>query len=333
MHSVSRYSAGLAFLVLALSACGDDGGNNNADSGPVDARPPDAQPAPDALRIDAMPTGNACDRVDLVFALDGSSTMREEIMALVQEGFPAAVTRLREIGGGVEDYRVGVLDACPLQANFHSIGDDPESSNREDSIDCMFQGGEPWMDFDSTALEQEFACVANVYTGDYDPDGVYNEVCTGSMEDEERPIKTAIEALTTFAAAGQPNEDFLRDDALLVVVAISDEDEERARFTELEAPEYAQELYDGLVAAKGEVGRMVFLGIGGGPPENEGESGGCTSAEGAYGEADEAAVIRLTTELFIAEERGVFWDLCQGSIEDGLAQAMDIVESICTQID
>lgn len=332
MQSISRYSAGLVILVLAMSACGDDGGDDgNGD--PVDARPPDAQPAPDAVRYDAMPMGNACDRVDLLFALDGSSTMREELQALVQEGFPATVTRLRDIGGGVEDYRVGVLDACPLQANLHTIGDDPESSNREDSVDCMFQSGEAWMDFDSTALEQEFACVANLYLGDYDPDGEYRVVCTGSGEDEERPIKTAIEALTTFSEPGQPNEGFMRDDALLLVVAISDEDEERLRFSDLNAPDYAQELYTDLVAAKGDVKRMVFLGIGGGPETEDNPDGGCSSADGAYGEADDAEVIRLTTELFVAEDRGVFWDLCDGNIEDGLEQAMNILAEICTQVD
>jgi hypothetical protein len=41
----------------------------------------------------------------------------------------------------------------------------------------------------------------------------------------------------------------------------------------------------------------------------------------------------LSTDRFIAQQRGLFWDRCQGMLEDGLSQAMAIIESACGELD
>ena len=46
--------------------------------------------------------------------------------------------------------------------------------------------------------------------------------------------------------------------------------------------------------------------------------GGGSDCEGVYGSADEATRLREITRLFEVHDRGVFWDLCQGRLEDGL---------------
>jgi hypothetical protein len=104
-----------------------------------------------------------------------------------------------------------------------------------------------------------------------------------------------------------------------VIVAITDEDEQPAPVNQT-----AQEVFNRLVATKfNDPKRIVFLGIGGGQP------GGC---DGAYGQADEAIKLRQITDLFIAQDRGVWWDLCDGNLEDGLDEAFEIISRACDEL-
>jgi hypothetical protein len=240
------------------------------------------------------PPGSGCRRVDLIFAVDNSSSMQEEKQAMRDDVFPAFATALLAVGGGLEDYRVGVLDACPDPANYHTRGAAGE---------CNFSTGTNWMESSSPDLVGEFQCVGDIYSGDMN--------CAGNSDDEQ-PASAAAASMEPPYATGA-NAGFLRDDALLVVVAITDEDEQPI------PAQSAAEVYDRLVAAKGgEVKRMVFLGI-----------GGSQSCDGVYGSADQAQTLRELTDLFIAQSRGVFWDLCQGQLEDGLTEAMQVIEQAC----
>jgi hypothetical protein len=113
------------------------------------------------------------------------------------------------------------------------------------------------------------------------------------------------------------NDGFLRNDAVLVVMAITDEDEQPVPGAS------AQQVFNRLVTAKGgDVKRMVFLGVGG--------QSACT---GVYGTADRANMLIELTNLFIAEERGVFWDLCVGELEDGLEEAMQVIQQACDEFE
>lgn len=282
-------------MALAITVgCGGGGGTGEY---------PDAGDGRDAVATaDAPPFRSTCKRVDLVIAIDASTSMREEIAALSNDVFPRMAEELYDIGQGLEDYRIGVLDGCPSPANFHTRGS---------SGDCEFQSGEVWMDSHSTALTQEFTCVSNMYTDDIG--------CSGDDDDDERPAWAAYSALTP-PFLDEQNAGFLRDDAVLVIMAITDEDEETFddEFT-------AQEIYDNLVSIKGNLDKMVFMGIGG--------ATACNSAQGAYGSAMQADTLKAVTDMFIAQDRGVFWDLCTGRLEDGLAQAMMVIEAACVVVD
>lgn len=319
MRKVSSIVFGLAF---AVGACGGDGGGDN--EGTIDASAPDATPVTiDAQNADARrPSGNACDRVDIVFAVDASSTMREEVAELSANVFPQLLMRLRAIGNGNEDYRVGVLDTCPVNANFHTLRDNdtPEGES------CNFESGQPWMDTNSSDLEGEFTCAAQIYIGDYvreEDGGVVGVDCTSDNDDEQPGKSIAVALSPDYLGPGGDNEGFLRDNALLLMVGITDEDE-----TPLDEPNgedaYIQSLYDELVAVKGDVNRMVFMGVGG--------SMGCEDDNG-YGAQREARRLRKLTDHFITAERGVFWDLCDGQLEDGLAMAMEVIERTCLQVE
>ncbi len=240
----------------------------------------------------------ACKKVDLVISVDNSSSMKEEKQAMSNTVFPAFAQALRKVGGGLESFRVGVTDACPLPANFHTRG----VANV-----CNFQGGKTWMESSSTALEDEFRCVGDIDSRD--------STCTGSNDDEQ-PASTAAKALEPPMSTTGPNAGFSRDDAVLVVMAITDEDEQP---TPAQPP---QQVFQRLIAVKGgSAKRMVFLGI-----------GGAKSCSGVYGSAKEAVQLKALTDLFIAQGRGVFTDLCAGKLEDGLTQAVQVVQTACEQL-
>ena len=240
----------------------------------------------------------ACKHVDVVIAVDNSSSMQEEKQSLRDVAFPGFASALINIAGGLDDFRVGVLDACNTPANFHTRGVGGA---------CNFAGGNVWMDSSSPNLVSEFKCVGDIDSADM--------MCSGD-NDDENPTTSATAALEPlWMGAGKPNEGFLRDDAVLVVVAITDEDEQPVPGAN------AQEVYDRLVAVKGDVKKMVFLGI-----------GGATSCDVVYGSAKEATKLKAVTELFINQQRGVFWDLCQGNLDQGLTQALTVIESACEDL-
>ncbi len=281
----------LVLGLLMVSGCGD--GTNGGTIGTYTGGGGDGGNSDDGNGDDDASPRQGCKLVDLVFAVDGSGSMSDELEAMSSDVFPAFATALRSVGGGLADYRVGVLDACPDPANFHTRG--TSTSN------CNFESGETWMTSNSSDLNGEFACVGDIYQDDVGCDG---------NNDDEQPASAAATALE-----GNVNPGFLRNNALLVVVAITDEDEQPSPF------QAAFEVYERLVAVKGDVKRIVFLGIGG--------MSGCT---GPYGTADRANKLIDITNLFIAEQRGVFWDLCSGMLEDGLTHAMEVIEQACDEL-
>ncbi len=225
-------------LVAGLAAfgagCGDgnlgdddgggdgDGGSSSGDGGDnefVDAASPET-----------------CKHVDVLFSVDPSGSMTEELTAMSGDVFPDFAAALIEVGEGLDDYQVGVIDSCPDPANLHTRG--------ESTGECNFYGGNPWIQSDSPNLETEFECVGDIYT---------ESNCSGNNDDEQ-PANAACVALSS-PWIDNENAGFVRDDALLVVVAITDEDEQPVPSAT------AEEVYNCLVAIKGDVKKMVFLGI------------------------------------------------------------------------
>ncbi|WP_437648986.1 hypothetical protein [Sorangium sp. So ce362] len=240
------------------------------------------------------PNGSGCQHVDVVFALDNSSSMREEKQSMREVVFPAFAQALLDISG-IQDFRAAVLDACPRPANFHTRGV---------GGDCSFQSGKSWMESSSTDILGEFECAADVYS---------NDVECSSNNDDEQPASSVAAALEP-PFSNEENAGFLREDALLVVVAITDEDEQPV------PRQQPQAIHDRLVAVKGDAKNVVFLGI-----------GGKTDCEGAYGSADEAEDMQRLVDTFAADNRGFFWDLCEGRLEDGLTNALTAIEEACEE--
>ncbi len=286
-------------LVLAV-ACGDgdlgddggDSGDGDGGTGNIDAgNRPCQENCPDSGFLDS------CRLVDLVISVDPSGSMTEELAAMRTEVFPAFAQRLPNISQGLDNFRVGTIDSCPDPANYHT-----QDSNGQS---CNFSSGEVWIDSSSPNLQAEFTCVGDIDT---------TSNCTGDNDDEQ-PASAAAASLEPPYSTGS-NAGFSRDDALLVIVAITDEDEQPT------PNRSAQEVFDRIVATKGgDVRRVVFLGIGGGS--------NCT---GVYGTADQAVKLRNLTDLFIAQDRGVWHDLCVGNLEDGLDDAFAVISRACDEL-
>jgi hypothetical protein len=247
-----------------------------------------------------------CQRVDVVLAVDNSSSMGEEIEALQGPVLDALPQALLSVNGGIEDFQLAVIDACPKPAYFHDQGATGA---------CDFSTGHNYMSSTSPDLVAEFACVT-----DFAPDGfgAAPDECLDSgdfKDDDEQAAWTSAQAIGPPALMGA-NAGFVRDDALLFVVAITDEDES------LVDVDSADAIYDAIVAAKGgDVSRVVFLGV-----------AGASDCDGAYGSAEQADTMAAVVERFAMDGRGAFWDICQGELEQAfLAAIADFVDPACEE--
>ncbi|MGB1015702.1 MAG: vWA domain-containing protein, partial [Nannocystaceae bacterium] len=147
-----------------------------------------------------------CERVDILFVVDGSKSMTDEQAALQGEGGNPPVLAeftdalIAELGI-VEDYHVGVVSTEPGVTRLHTHRDYPEYPESPET-DCALSSGERWLIGPSDTLEQDFACIASTRSGT-----------------TETPLDNAANALQDPENAG-----FLRDDSLVIVVVVTDED-------------------------------------------------------------------------------------------------------------
>jgi len=321
MPGLRRVVVPFVLLLATLSlACGDDGGSGDGDGGDASSDAGSGDGGGDDGGDDdgdgddggGGDGGNefACRHIDLLFAVDPSGSMTEEMTAMGSEIFPAFASSLLGISQGLDDYQVGTIDACPEPAALHSRGQGGE---------CNFSSGEPWIlgtpDREPADVTSEFSCVGDLWI---EPGQSHS--CNTDNDQDEQVMSASIAALTPPFADAE-NAGFLRGDAVLVVIAVTDEDEEiengSGRTT-------AQQFYDDLVAVKNDPQDIVFLGIGGGVP------GGCTDKPGGeYGTALPAQMLYDVSQLFVAQERGVWWDLCEGQLQDGLTAALEVIEQAC----
>lgn len=254
---------------------GTDGGINlDADESEEDDSDIDADGASGSTD-DGPLTQLDCERIDFVFVVDNSSSMADEQEHLVK-AVPGFVDAMQTALPDVESIRVGVVDtdtypalgtpdpladSCPEGADCDScdytLGAlmtkpnsalDPEAS-------CGFSTGAPYMDGFGADFVSEFECAALVGT-------------------EGNPIEQQAGALLGAVSpelndAGACNEGFVRDDALLVFLMISDEEDDFADAPEPQGGSQGEPeaWFDAVVAAKdGKMENVVALGLIGGSP-------------------------------------------------------------------
>ncbi len=236
-------SRGLALgLSLALSACGGDKGGGDSgfdegldsgidsglDSGLTESSDASSdEGSSDGPRLDTPDdsTGSGsgseggsdeCQKVDLLFVIDNSGSMAGEQASLVAS-FGGFVAGIQAALAQAESYHVGVVTTDSYDNNGSgctSIGDLVTQTGGENAagMDCLpFSSGKRYLDESEPDLASKFACIAQVGT-------------TGSGD--ELQVQSGWEALAPAKnAPGACNDGFLRDDALLVVVIITDEND------------------------------------------------------------------------------------------------------------
>jgi hypothetical protein len=137
-----------------------------------------------------------CSKIDMLFALDGSGSMAEEIGALsASQAFAGIIQKLAAVNCGNIDYRIAVTD----------------DNDGGFLVPNGWSGATPW--FDSTAMSD--ADITTAFTG------AANKVVAGSGTDP------GCEHVLTSSANLLQNDStgFLRPDALLVLVMLTDVDD------------------------------------------------------------------------------------------------------------
>lgn len=225
----------LAALVIA---CNGNGGGEDA-AGDTDAATDDGGVEPDVpvdVPEEEAPPVVPAPAVDLVFVLDSSGSMLEE-QALLQAALPELIGALLDPprdGTGeylyppVKNLHAGVISGDLGTANFlvTTCEDDPEWGD----------GGALLNTPRLTGCEESYPPYLTYEIGpEENPDPVEVQGlemdlgCIGVLGTDgcgfQQPLEALSRALTVQTEPGGPNEGFLREDTLLGVVFISDDDD------------------------------------------------------------------------------------------------------------
>jgi uncharacterized protein YfcZ (UPF0381/DUF406 family) len=165
---------------------------------------------PDVETFDA-PILYVCDTVDILFVIDNSDSMVAEQANLI-DNFPRFIERIEGIEPPIRSFHVGVistdLGAGPftIGENCSPPGDDARLQHEARGAGCSGESP-PFLEGPATTLAGDFACIAQL--GD---DGC----------GFEQQLEAALKALR---AERDEGTGFLRDNAPLAIIFISDEDD------------------------------------------------------------------------------------------------------------
>lgn len=307
-----------------------------------------------------------CDAVDFLFVIDNSGSMADEQQQLIDSvpGFVAAIEARLPAGSGT--YHIMVTDSdpwvyggcedactesaaceaqsadgscdcgypCALRGLCSDIGDyvcgETQPMECEDVLGagithprgrdasnetCNFASGRRFIASGEPDLSGSFECAARVGTN-------------SSLG--EKPMEAMIQGLTGSGDVAACNEGFLRDNAVLVVVIITDEDDNGPNADDLEGDSAGspQAWVDALVAAKNGNGdaiiSMALIGDGDTP------DGVCAPLDPATFEgAEPAPRIREFTELW--GNHGIVGSVCADSYVEFFDSAVETIGSACDE--
>ena len=261
----------------------------------------DVPPMPDPIEP------GLCDAVDLLFVIDNSGSMADEQANLIAS-VPGFIDDITARLGVSTDYHVGVVSTD--EAEFNATGCQEigalvtrTGGDLSSDTDCgPYVDGRTFMT-PSDDLEASFACAARL---GIDGNGL------------ERPMDALVSALHPADAVMGCNQDFLRDEALLVIVLITDEED----FEDSAGGPVSW--YESVVEAKGgDEERVVVLSLVGHPKPND-----CipTQWTGMMG-AEIATRILQFTSIF---PYGYVGDICSADYEPFFAEATDHIDTVCS---
>jgi hypothetical protein len=252
--------------------------------------------------------------MDVVFVVDDSASMREEQESLARSfpEFVGVLESFRTAKGSALDYRVAVT-TTGVDLHYRVTGTPVTELGANGAFRTWYGMPRPWLERSDEAITSQFSFLANVGT---------------SGPSIEMPLRAIRLALDDRVRDGT-NTGFLRDDALLSIVVVSDEDdcsraddyfEVRSQLCEggagafLDSIETHAQFLDDHKGA----GRWAVAAISGPGP------GMCSSR---YGVAHEAPRLRAFVDR--AGRNGRFASICEGSISDSLQSVLATFQDAC----
>jgi hypothetical protein len=302
------------FLLLSLVACGpagrdDDFGDDDMGSG-------------SNTGSNGSGVARECNKMDIIFVVDNSGSMEEEQSNLATN-FPmfAQVLENYTTGDGQPlDFRVALTTtgrdiaySIDLGGGLGQFPQNETGQNGAFQNNCS--SNKRWIDRTDTNMAQTLACRANVGTGG---------------PSIEMPLLMTKWALSE-RVQDQTNAGFLRDDALLAVVMLTDEDDASTTMNNFtlsvtgQSPTdwSPQNQVDFLDQLKGNRTRWAAGVIAG--------DGNCSSG---FGEAADGVRLKEFVNLANSQNstQAVFSSICDGDLTVGLTEALDTFQAACGAI-
>jgi hypothetical protein len=317
----------------------DSNSTDPSDTDPSDTN--DTDPSDTGLKLDTLndeeegPTTvddggdeSGCKAIDFLFVIDNSGSMGDNQQNLITS-FPGFISEIQQVIDDVDSYHVMVVKTdeywndCEIECLFfpgmcqfgdvnacdgapsvcdETLGAGVNFPVGEDASNmyCDLTGGQRYITPQEplAALPQRFTCIASVGT-----DG----------DSSERPMAAMTEAVgPVLNGPGGCNSGFLRDDAVLVITIITDEEDQ--------SPGIPAGWYQNVIAQKGGDGSGVaVLGlindVGAGnpicPPESQ-----------------DPVRIREFIEMFPNHIEG---SVCAPDYSEFFAQAVDLINETCDE--
>lgn len=276
---------------------------------------------------DAAPV-EVCSKMDILFIIDDSGSMGEE-QGNLSQNFPQFIEVLDNYmtanGGGL-DYRVAVtttgrdldyvIEPEPVPGFPVVFPPIPMSESGDNGVmrqECGMT--KRWIDGADGDVANTFSCVANVGTGG---------------PSLEMPLYATQLALGDRIADGT-NAGFLRDDALLGVIILTDEDDcsrDDNNFTigndqcgsgnsDYLPPSDTVAFLDQLTGSRGRWATAVIAGA--------------TSCTSSFGDATQAS--NLQEFVSLTGDNAVFSSICDGDLATPLQEAIATFDSACQSFD
>jgi len=259
------------------------------------------------------PGEDSCTKIDLLFVIDNSGSMAGEQENLAAS-VPGFIDVMRETLVDADSLHIGVTTTDANTGNAAPCNVDGALVTRTSGADSSeatcgpYALGGPFMTEDDD-LDVAFSCAARVGT-----EGI----------PFERPMDTLRAAITPgINAPGQCNEGFVRPDALLVVVVITDEEDHLdSAVIQNGSADDPPGWFTDVVALKGGIEEnIVLLSLVGTPSPS--------ACDGLVGEDEGAQVApRLIsfTEMFTY---GTVGDVCADSYAAFFADAVSVIDIAC----
>ncbi|MGH1340803.1 MAG: hypothetical protein ACRBN8_04595 [Nannocystales bacterium] len=259
------------------------------------------------------PSEDGCTKVDLLFVIDNSGSMAGEQENLVNS-VPGFISTMRETLIDADSLHIGVTTTDANTGNASPCNVDGALVTRTSGADSSqttcgpYGSGGPFMTEDDE-LEVAFACAAQVGT-----EGI----------PFERPMDTLRAAITPgMNGAGECNDGFIRDDALLVAVVITDEEDHlSSNVIQNGSADEPPKWFTDVVALKGGIEEnIVLLSLVGNPSPS--------ACDGLTGDDEGAQVADRLIEFTEMFTYGTTGDVCAPSYVPFFEEAVSVIDLAC----